>query len=162
MHETGELNPFMAIGVLFPSYDHPAIEERYASWQAELRLRGGAAHFHYYPVGIPARDAAAAVNEEYVLVVTDPLMLAPAGLAASLVRMLGDAQAVVPASNVAGNPAQSASLPSLYMTLRELELVMEQIRQAAAPVERVTWGGEDPSVFLCRTEMLDDVVAPLP
>ena len=27
------------IGLLFPRFDHPAIEERYASWQSQMLLR---------------------------------------------------------------------------------------------------------------------------
>ena len=152
----------MTIGVLFPSYDHPAIEERYASWQAELRVRAGTTRFHYYPAGIAARDAALDVEEEHVLVVTDPLILAPEGLAAALHAALGDADAAVPVTNVAANPVQSAALPSLYMTLRELDLVNEQMRRSATPPETVTWSGGDPSLFLCRTVMLDGIAAPLP
>ncbi|HEU4520796.1 MAG TPA: class I SAM-dependent methyltransferase [Thermoanaerobaculia bacterium] len=151
----------MATGVLFPSYDHPAIEERYASWQAELRLRSEGSRLHYYPAGLAARDAAYEVKEEHVLVVTDPLILAPHGIAAALHAALGDAEAAVPVSNVASNPAQRAALPSLYMTLRELDLVGEQMRESKAPAETVTWSGGDPSIFYCRTEMLDKIAAPL-
>ncbi|HVR43429.1 MAG TPA: methyltransferase domain-containing protein, partial [Thermoanaerobaculia bacterium] len=151
----------MAIAVLFPSYDHPAIEERYASWQAELRLRSGGAHLYYYPAGAPARDVAAGVEEEYALIVTDPLILAPHGLAAALQSALGDADGAIPVSNVPAIPAQNASVPSVYMTLRELDLVSEEVRRGGGAAERVVWGSEDPSVFLCRTEMLDDIASPI-
>ena len=151
----------MAIAVLFPQFDHPAIEERYASWQAELRLRMGTARRYYYAEGARAFEAANQVDEGFVLVITDPLLLAPPNLGPSLKQHLSDADAVVPATNVATNPAQLASLPSLYMTLRELDLVSEELKQRGDSVERITWGSDDPSVFLCRTELLDDVKVPL-
>lgn len=150
----------MAIALLFPRFDHPAIEERYASWQAEMRLRGDAPEVHFHHDDDRASDAAALVNSEYVLVVTDPLVLAPRGLASRLAAHLGDADAVVPVTNVAANRAQLAEVPSLYMTLRELDLVSEQMSRDTA-VETVTWANDDPSVFLCRTEMLDTIDTPI-
>src|SRR5437763_8436791 len=59
----------MPIAVLFPHYHHPAIEERYASWQSELLLRAG--DITYYDPDEPARDAISGLNAEYVLVVAD-------------------------------------------------------------------------------------------
>lgn len=151
----------MTVAVLFPHFDHPAIEERYASWQAELRVRSGASHVHFYHGGISASDAAAEVEAEHVLVITDPLVLAPDGLAAALLSHLGDADAVVPVSNVATNPAQRAELPSLYITLRELEGVAAEIKRTQSATQRITWDDKDPAVFLCRTTMLDDIHEPL-
>ena len=33
------MRPAMPIAVLYPRYDHSAIEERYASWQTQMLLR---------------------------------------------------------------------------------------------------------------------------
>jgi SAM-dependent methyltransferase len=149
----------LSIALLFPSYDHPAIEERYASWQAEMRLREGTAEVHFWEEGDSASDAAAAVKAEHVLVVTDPLLLAPRGLASRLLSRLGDSDAVVPSSNVAANPAQAAVPPSLYMTLRELDAVAEAMSRDGS-LQQVAWDASDPAIFLCRTEMLDPITGP--
>ena len=149
----------MSIALLFPHLDHPAIEERYASWQAEMRLRSEIPEVHFYDQDDRASDAAGAVQSDHVLVVTDALLLAPRGLVSRLMKHLHDAEAVVPSSNVAGNAAQAAS-PSLYMTLRELDTVAAEMA-GDTRVEWITWGAEDPSAFLCRTEMLDTIRAPL-
>jgi SAM-dependent methyltransferase len=151
----------MAIAVLFPRYDHPAIEESYASWQADRRLRAQGSRIYYHAEDAPALDAVAEIEESHVLVITDPMLLTGDGLAASLLDALGDADAAVPVSNVATNAAQLVSLPSLYLTLRELELVIGQMKTRGAELDRVTWGADDPSAFLCRTEMLDKVRVPL-
>ena len=151
----------MAIAVLFPRFHHPAIEERYASWQAERRAAQGSAEVHFYAHGTPSADAAAEVEAEHVLVLTDPLALVPRGLGPSLLRHLADVDAVVPVSNVAAHEAQAAVIPSLYMTLRELDQMADGLRTAETGMSVVTWGGQDPSVFLCRTEMLDTIEAPL-
>ncbi|HUP49118.1 MAG TPA: class I SAM-dependent methyltransferase [Thermoanaerobaculia bacterium] len=151
----------MAIAVLFPLFDHPAIEERYASWQAELRLRSGADELRFWPHGSMAADAVAEVLAEHVLVVTDPLLLAPRGIGPALLRHLHDADAVVPVSNTAAAPSQVAALPSLYLTLRELDLLSERLAETAAGTMVVTWADEDPALFLCRTELLDAIEVPL-
>src|SRR5258706_9903864 len=72
----------MSPAVLFPRFDHPAIEERYASWQSQTLLRGGGAdEFILYDIEEPASIAAATIESDHVLVVTDPLLLPPAKLA---------------------------------------------------------------------------------
>jgi SAM-dependent methyltransferase len=152
----------MAIAVLFPRYDHPAIEERYASWQADRRLHSQGSRVYYYAEDAPAADAAAEIEEPHVLVITDPMLLTGDDLATSLLAALGDAEAAVPVSNVATNPAQNVALPSLYMTLRELELVIRHMKSRGTEVDRVTWGKDDPSAFLCRTDLLDSIRTPLP
>lgn len=150
----------MPIALLFPRFDHPAIEERYASWQAETRLREEIGEVHFFQEEDLAADAAAGVHAEHVLVVTDPLLLAPHGLASRLLTHLDDdVDAVVPSSNVTSVNTQAAA-PPLYMTLRELDLVAAQIATNKT-VEPVTWGADEASVFLCRTEMLDTIEAPL-
>jgi hypothetical protein len=55
----------MAIAVLYPRFDHPAIEERYAAWQTQMRLRSGADHgeFEYYDPHEGAAGVMADVHE---------------------------------------------------------------------------------------------------
>jgi len=142
----------MTIAVLFPHYHHPAIEERYASWQSELLLRAG--EIHRYDPDEWARDVVAEVNAEYVLVISDPLLLAPAGLAQSLSAILGDAFAAVPVSNESEEARQQVAPPAAYVTLRELEAVAAEVAAQSSGVERVTWGAADPAVYLCRTTSL--------
>ena len=151
----------MAIAVLFPRYDHPAIEERYASWQADRRLHALGSRVYYYAEAATAAEAVAEVEESHVLVVTDPMLLTGDDLAASLLSALGEADAAVPVSNVATNPAQNVALPSLYMTLRELELVIKQMKSSGPQIDRVTWGKDDPAAFLCRTALLDAIHTPI-
>jgi len=142
----------MTIAVLFPHYHHPAIEERYASWQSELLLRAG--EIHRYDPDEWARDVVAEVNAEHVLVISDPLLLAPAGLAESLSAILGDAFAAVPVSNESEEARQQVAPPAAYVTLRELEAVAAEVAAQSSGVERVTWGAADPAVYLCRTTSL--------
>jgi hypothetical protein len=74
----------MSPAVLFPRFDHPAIEERYASWQSQTLLRGGGAdEFVIYDVEEPASLAAATLDSDHVLVVTDPSSSPAAGHAAA-------------------------------------------------------------------------------
>jgi hypothetical protein len=69
----------MSPAVLFPRFDHPAIEERYASWQSQTLLKaGGGTEFAIYDAEEPASFAAAGLESDHVLVVTDPLLLPPA------------------------------------------------------------------------------------
>src|SRR3954454_10822449 len=94
----------MTVAVLFPRYDHPAIEERYASWQSELLLRGE--KIHYYDDDEPVRDIVAGIDTDLVLIITDPLLLPPPDLAGRLAAKLGDAFAAVPVTNEARNAHQ--------------------------------------------------------
>ncbi|HEX6100629.1 MAG TPA: class I SAM-dependent methyltransferase [Thermoanaerobaculia bacterium] len=153
----------MPIAVLYPRYDHPAIEERYASWQTQMLLRRGAgvSRIIFYEPGERADDVAADVEEAQVLVVIDPLLLPSPRLAERLAEALGDAMAAVPVSNGATHPQQQRPPSPVYLTLRELQATMETIAAEPPSVERVTWDRSDPGVFLCRTEMLDQVKTPL-
>lgn len=147
----------MAPAVLYPHYDHPALEERYASWQTQMLLRRDAPQFHFYLSGESASSAVHGIDSEFVLVVTDPLMLPAPGLAERLQQAYKpEAFAAVPVANETLNPKQKATLPP-YMTLRELQLEMETLQKSGQPTEVVTWDKSDPGAFLCPTKSLAGV-----
>lgn len=149
------------IAVLFPRFDHPAIEERYASAQAEMLLRMQTGELHYYEPKEHARDVAQAVEANRVLVVTDPLLLCSRNLLARLAAALGDADAVLPMTNESAEPRQRRAPNVPYMTLRELELHTASVESEPASLERLQWSDADPGVYLCTTALLDSIKAPL-
>lgn len=155
----------MAIAVLYPRYDHPAIEERYASWQTQMLLRRGEEFggFVFYDRDELAAEVSADVEGEFVLVITDPLLLPTRHLARRLREALvtSGAQAAVPVTNAPQNPAQQRMPPSLYLTLRELQASAEELAAQPGTLERIAWDREDPGAFLCRTELLANREAPL-
>lgn len=150
----------MPPAVLLPLYDHPALEERYASWQTQMLLRRDHAGLEFYDTDEPASDAVDGVDEEFTLVITDPLLLPSPRLGENLRAAIGDAFAAVPAANEAGEPAQRIGLRP-YMTLREFEEVAAEVHAAGAAVERTTWGSHDPGAFLCATSALRAIHEPL-
>lgn len=145
----------MAVAVLFPHFDHPAIEERYGSWQAQLLLREGAVAFHYYDREEPIAEPAAEISSEHVVVITDPLMLAPAGLGSRLASLLKtqSAFAALPVSNEAAREEQRVELPG-YLTLREMQIASQSLRDAEPALRRVVWDRSDPGAFVCATDDL--------
>jgi SAM-dependent methyltransferase len=150
----------MSPAVLYPRFDHPAIEERYASWQSQMLLRaGGDIEFAVYDAEEPASFAAAGLESDHVLVVTDPLLLPPAKLVTRLRELLVHTSSVVaalPVSNEAENEAQRrASSP--YLTLRELQQVTAELQSRGADGEVVKWDGADPAAYLCRTAWLETI-----
>ena len=151
----------MPVAILFPRYDHPAIEERYASWQSEAILRRDAAEVHHYDFDEPAGHAVGGVSTTHVLIITDPLVLPsphlPERLAAVLERA-GGAFAAVPSATIAAMTAQRIELPP-YMTLREYEMITTSLQQAEPSIERVKWDTSDPGAFLCRTADLNQSTA---
>jgi 2-polyprenyl-3-methyl-5-hydroxy-6-metoxy-1,4-benzoquinol methylase len=155
----------MAIGLLYPRYDHPAIEERYASWQTQMLLRRGdeVGTFILYDRDELAADVASEVDSEFVLVVTDPLLLPSQHLAVRLRHALAQSAAVaaVPVANEAKLPAQRAGLAKPYLTLRELQAGIEERAAAGGPLSVLPWDESDPAVFLCRTEWLQTREEPL-
>ncbi len=159
------MRPAMPIAVLYPRYDHPAIEERYASWQTQMLLRRAddVRRIIFYEPDERAEDVAADVEETHVLVVTDPLLLSSKKLAARLAGALetSGAAAAVPVANAAAHPQQQRPASPAYLTLRELQATMETIEGEPPSLERVTWDRSDPGVFLCRTDLLDSVQTPL-
>ena len=150
----------MPVAVLFPRYDHPAIEERYASWQAEMLLRRASSEYHHYDHDETAKHAVHAIEAKYVLVVTDPLLLASPNLGDRLAAILesSDAFAAIPSTSQSAFEKQRMPLPS-YMTLRELEIETAKLRGGDA--ERVRWDASDPGAFLCATASLASITDPL-
>lgn len=62
----------MPVAILYPRYDHPAIEEWYASWQSQSVPRHGGGHLLFYDVDERASDAAADIEADYVLTARNP------------------------------------------------------------------------------------------
>lgn len=155
----------MPIAVLYPRYDHPAIEERYASWQTQMLLRRGEdlGGFIFYDRDERAADVASDAAAEFVLVITDPLLLPSNRFAARLREALltSGADAVVPVSNVADYPAQLSRPLTPYLTLRELQEAIEALASQPPRIELAAWDRSDPAAFLCRTEWLAAIDAPL-
>jgi 2-polyprenyl-3-methyl-5-hydroxy-6-metoxy-1,4-benzoquinol methylase len=148
----------MSVAVLYPRFDHDAIEERYASWQTQMLLKAGeaVAELDFYDEHYKASDAEKDFDCEHVLVVTDPLIVPSKRLVARLVAALesSGADAAVPVSNESAHPAQRRAAIAPYLTLRELQEMMERFEAQPASVERVTWDQSNPGVFLCRTASL--------
>jgi SAM-dependent methyltransferase len=149
------------VSVLFPHFDHAAIEERYASWQARTRFRDGGIDVVVYAPDDRACDVAGEVESTYAVVVTDPLLLPSRNLARRLVAALqGSVEAVVPAMNLPAHPAQQQTVRP-YATLRELEAATAELEAREPDIQRITWDGSDPYVFACRADMLDAMETPL-
>jgi 2-polyprenyl-3-methyl-5-hydroxy-6-metoxy-1,4-benzoquinol methylase len=151
----------MSPAILFPRFDHPAIEERYASWQSRMLLRaGGGDEFVLFDVEEPASLAARALESDHVLVVTDPLLLPPAKLVTRLREVLvhtSNVVAALPVSNEAENIAQRRSPLAPYLTLRELQQMSAEMQTNGADAEVLRWDGADPGAYLCRTSWLETI-----
>jgi SAM-dependent methyltransferase len=148
--------------VLFPHFDHPAIEERYGSWQSRMLLRSAGATIVPYSPSDRASDVASAVDEPFVVVVTDPLVLGSPRLPDRLVTLLQSnaVDAVVPSSNESANPAQRRIVPP-YVTLHELQTLASALEADEAPLQTVVWNDADPAVFSCKVELLDEATTPM-
>ena len=144
----------MSVSILYPRFDHPAVEERFASWQTQMLLRASGADVLFH-------DELADVDTEHVLVVTDPLLLPSRNLPPRLGGLIGDADAVVPVTNEPADPRQTAADRPPYITLRELQTVFETFEQSPSRTERITWSDADPGAFCCRTELLKKTKGPL-
>lgn len=146
------------MAILYPRFDHDAIEERYASWQTQMLLRQGEDHaeLDFYDEHTTADDAAAEIDLEHVLVITDPLLIPSKQLGNRLRAALAssDAEAVVPVSNESAHPRQKRAPLAPYLTLRELQETMVRFEEQPGAVERVTWDASDPGAYLCRTSSL--------
>jgi len=143
--------PRVPVSILYPRYDHPAVEERYASWQTQMLLRASGADLVF---------DVADVETEYVLVVTDPLLLPSRNLPQRLASIIGDADAAIPVMNEAVDNRQRAAERPPYITLRELQEVFETFERSPARTERIRWSDADPGAFLCRTELVRKVKGP--
>jgi SAM-dependent methyltransferase len=152
------------IAVLFPRFDHPAIEERYASWQSEMLLRReDDIELVYYDPDEPAAIASGAIESDHALVITDPLLLPPRRLATRLREILvhtSEVVAALPVSNESAHPRQRRATATPYLTLRELQQMTSEMQKSGGEPERVTWDNSDPSAYLCRTTFLDGVDDP--
>ncbi|PYQ47913.1 MAG: hypothetical protein DMF59_17510 [Acidobacteria bacterium] len=141
------------IAILFPRFDHEAIEERYASWQSQMLLRREEGiEFTFYDAQEPASVAAGLVESDH-----------PKRLAMRLRELLvrtPEVVAALPVSNEAGNPNQRRTPPAPYLTLRELAKVTSAMQSGSPSSERVTWDRSDPGAFLCRTAYLDGIDDP--
>ncbi|HEX8152479.1 MAG TPA: class I SAM-dependent methyltransferase [Thermoanaerobaculia bacterium] len=149
----------MSIALLFPRYDHPAIEERYASWQSQMLLKRGVDSIAFYDVEEPISYAVSEIDADHVLVITDPLLLASEHLGQRLLRALieSGADAAMPVANEAQNAKQQRPPVAPYLTLRELQQMTANLEEQPDAVEVVTWDKADPAAFLCRTSLLDTI-----
>lgn len=152
------------IGVLYPRYDHPAIEERYASWQTQMLLRRAASvDFAYYDPEEPASIAAGLIEADFALVITDPLLLPAENLASRLLEVLErtpEAVAALPVTNESNEPKQLRVPIAQYLTLRELQEVQARMQTADVAPERMRWAKANPGVYLTRTAFLDEIDDP--
>jgi 2-polyprenyl-3-methyl-5-hydroxy-6-metoxy-1,4-benzoquinol methylase len=144
--------------ILYPRFDHPAIEERYASWQTQMLLRASGGELFFYDPEEPASLAAALVESDDVLVVTDPIVVPPANLAARLSEVLDatGAAAALPVSNEANHDKQRRPPLSPYLTLRELQDVAADMQKRTDDIEKVKWDKSDPAIYLCPTAFLEE------
>lgn len=148
----------MALALLFPRFDHPAIEERYASWQSQMRLASanGVGEVDLYDEDESAAGVVRDLDASHVLVVTDPLVVATAATAVRLLAALesSGATAALPITNEATHPGQRGSAATPYLTLRELEVAAEAAARAPAIPERLVWDDSNPTAYVCSTETL--------
>lgn len=142
------------VAILYPRFDHPAVEERYASWQTQMLLRASGDDLLFYDEDESARAAAADVKTEFVLVVTDPLLLASAGLARRLGAIAAGGTIAIPVSNESPDEQQRVAPPAPYMTLGELQATLRTFEEAPVRQEMIHWNGGDPGAYACRTELL--------
>ena len=122
-----------------------------------MLLRRDASEIAWYEGDESAASASEQIDAEFVLVVTDPLLLPSPGLAHRLLAALVDAFAAVPATNHAAEPRQVVPIAP-YMTLREFE---HRAAEQHGPSERIQWASHDPGAFLVRTAALRGLKTPL-
>jgi SAM-dependent methyltransferase len=153
------------VAILFPRFDHPAIEERYATWQSQMLLRAGGDHqLALYDPEEPASFAAGSVDADHVLVITDPLMVPSPKLATRLRDVFvhsSNVAAALPVTNESANAAQRHAPGAPYLTLRELQQVMTEMQSSDEEAQTIKWDKSDPGAYLCRASLLDSVDDPL-
>ncbi|HSN68267.1 MAG TPA: hypothetical protein VLV48_03420, partial [Thermoanaerobaculia bacterium] len=149
----------MNLTLLIPRTAHPAIEERYATWQSELLLRRDhpGAQVHHYDPSWPGEQVLDLVETDWILALTDPTALPTPEMGVPLLGMLVDESldAAVPVTNETRNDAQRVSPPEPYLTLRQLELVAQRMRAEPATPRIVEWDGSNPGLFAAASDALD-------
>jgi 2-polyprenyl-3-methyl-5-hydroxy-6-metoxy-1,4-benzoquinol methylase len=155
----------MSLTILFAAQHHPAIEERYGSWQNRLLVRRQAksAAVIEFENDTPASEALRGVTTERVLVVTDPLLVATPRVVELLAAALDadpSASAAVPVTNESSVAEQRVPPPRLYLTLAQLEEAAEEVAKQTA-VTTLAWVDGDPGIFLARTAMIRASDSPL-
>lgn len=156
----------MTLTLLFPRSEHPAIEERYASWQNRLLLQKGApgaGSFTYDPLDA-ASKVLSGIEASHVVVVTNPLFVSESQLPEILVRSLeamNGAFASVPAANESPFDQQIRAPSRPYLTLRQFEDEARETSASTQPDRSVRWDGSDPGVFVAATATLRTVASPL-
>ena len=117
--------PPMPLTILFPRLHHPAIEERYASWQTECSSARGAgsdgAEIRGRRAGRPSprrrRGRAGDRGDR------SPAVPSPATIPLLMSALDGESAtaAALPVSNESANPHQRRNPPVPYLTLRQFE-----------------------------------------
>ncbi len=146
----------MRLAILYPRYDHPAIEERYGTWQAQLFLRRAAAGAEWvtYEPSQPIGDVAAGVSADVCIVVTDPLLLAANSIVAALTAALSeDVVAALPVANRSPEAAQLVRGLQPYLTIRQFQDEAAARASGNTPPIRLTWSG-DPGLYLASSDRL--------
>jgi 2-polyprenyl-3-methyl-5-hydroxy-6-metoxy-1,4-benzoquinol methylase len=159
-------SPPMALTLLFPRIHHPAIEERYASWQTELLLLRGApgATVRRYSPHDAALAAISGTDGDRIVVVTDPLLVPSPSTISSLMSALDSesaSAAAVPVSNESANPHQRRNPPVPYLTLRQFEDAAAAVAGEAALRINVVWDESDPGVYVATRSALEQNEGPL-
>jgi 2-polyprenyl-3-methyl-5-hydroxy-6-metoxy-1,4-benzoquinol methylase len=152
----------MRLAILYPHYDHPAIEERYGTWQSQLFLRRAAAGAEWVTYGAAESIGAVArgVSADRCLVVTDPLLLAGDSLVAALSAALADdVAAVLPTTNYSAVTAQLVQDLEPYLTIRQFQEEAAARATGNTPSFRVTWNG-NPGLYLASTARLRELQRP--
>lgn len=148
----------MNLTLLIPRSAHPAIEERYGSWQSEQLLRHDhpEAAVHHYDPQWSGEQILDFIETDWVLVLTDPTALPSRAMGVSLLRLLANEgiDAAVPLANESENADQKSAPPEPYLTLRQFELVAAKAARADPP-RIVEWDGSNPAAFAAPAEMLD-------
>jgi 2-polyprenyl-3-methyl-5-hydroxy-6-metoxy-1,4-benzoquinol methylase len=149
----------MRLAILYPRFAHPAIEERYGSWQSQLFLRRTArdAEWITYNPDDDVMTAAARTSADVCLVVTDPLLLVGPGIADTLASALTEGVAgAIPVTNEARRSDQLVAGIEPYLTIRQFEEAAEAVLKRDLPARAVTWDG-DPGLYLSSTAFLRTV-----
>ncbi len=149
----------MNVTLLFPEIRHPAIEERYAGWQNELLIRRSArgAPALHYDASRTCRELLAGVTSEFVLVVTETLIVPSPDLVSRLVAAIereSGIAAAVPLMNESTHPSQQHTPPQPYLTLRQFEDTSDAVAGLNTPPVRAVWDESDPGIYLAKTAKL--------